>query len=175
MELFTRHNLFVLLFVSCSTQVFAQKNLKQLLKQYNDNGVPYISVDELASSKTNVLLLDTREPKEYNVSHLKDAICVGYDYFDLEKFEKEHPNKDQEIVVYCSLGIRSETIGENLKDAGYTNIKNLYGGIFEWKNNNRDVFNSNKIVTDSVHTFSETWSKWLKRGIKVYPSNIRKE
>jgi len=33
--------------------------------------------------------------------------------------------------VYCSLGIRSEVIAKKLKKAGYTNVFNLYGGIFE--------------------------------------------
>ena len=157
-----------------STQLYAQKNLNQLLKQYNDRAVPYISVQELASPKTKVLILDTREPKEFEISHIKDAICIGYDYFNIENFKKEHPNKTQKIVVYCSLGIRSETIGKKLKDAGYTNIKNLYGGIFEWKNNDFDVFNSNGKITDSVHAFSEEWSKWLKKGVKIYPKSKTK-
>ena len=38
------------------------------------------------------------------------------------------------IIVYCSIGVRSEDIGEKLKELGYTKILNLYGGIFDWKN-----------------------------------------
>ncbi|WP_299113482.1 rhodanese-like domain-containing protein [uncultured Winogradskyella sp.] len=148
---------------------FSQESLSELLKQYNDNGVPYISIQELAMPKTEAILLDAREPKEYQVSHLKGAICIGYDFFDLKTVTDKIKDKDQPIVVYCSLGIRSETIGEKLKEAGYTNVQNLYGGIFEWKNNNFEVYNSNNKTTDSVHAFSEEWSKWLKKGIKIYP------
>lgn len=152
-------------------QVEAQETLSELLKLHNDRGVPYISVQELAMPSNNAIILDTREPKEYAVSSLKNAICVGYDFFDLKTVTDTIKDKNQPIVVYCSLGIRSETIGEKLKAAGYTNVKNLYGGIFEWKNNDFDVYNSKEAATDSVHAFSEDWSKWLKKGIKIYPKS----
>ncbi|SHG64087.1 rhodanese-like domain-containing protein [Winogradskyella jejuensis] len=153
--------------VLISTLGFSQESLPELLKQYNDKGVPYISIQELAMPKTEAILLDAREPKEYEVSHIKEAISVGYDFFDLKTVTDKIKDKNQPIVVYCSLGIRSETIGEKLKAAGYTNVKNLYGGIFEWKNNDFEVYNSKNIPTDSIHTFSEEWSKWLKKGVKV--------
>ena len=119
---------------------------------------------------TETLYLDAREPIEYEVSHLQNATCVGFDYFDISKFEETHQDKSQEIVVYCSLGIRSEVVAKQLIDAGYTNVKNLYGGIFEWKNANQAVYNLKEVETDSVHAFSKEWSKWLKKGIKVYPT-----
>ena len=163
------------IFLLFSSITFAQKSIDKLLKKYNDNGVPYISVEELATPTTNALLLDTREIDEYNLSHLKNAIHVGYDHFNIEEFIKKIPNKNEAIVVYCSLGIRSETIGETLKASGYTNIKNLYGGIFEWKNKNFKVYNNKQIETDSIHAFSKTWSKWLKNGIKYYPKTVNNE
>jgi len=70
--------------------------------------------------------------------------------------------------VYCSLGIRSEDIAEKLKKAGYNNVLNLYGGIFEWKNKDFTVYNSEGTQTEKIHTFSKEWSKWLTKGIKVY-------
>ena len=147
---------------------FSQDQLSDVLEKYNTKEVPYISVHELAMPKTNALILDAREHQEYKVSHLKDAIYVGYNEFNLETVEKEIPNKDQDIVVYCSLGIRSEVIAIKLKKAGYTNVRNLYGGIFEWKNKAFPVYNSNEKETDSIHTFSREWSKWLTKGIKIH-------
>ena len=141
----------------------AQNSLEDLLKKYNDNGVPYITVEELASPKTQAIIFDTREPKEFKVSHLENAVCVGYDNFDIAKVEKLHPNKNKKIVVYCSLGIRSETIGKKLMKAGYTNVFNLYGGIFEWKNKNFIVIDSEEKETNKVHTYNRDWSKWLKK------------
>lgn len=159
-----------LLYIIClfSTLSFSQESLSDLLQKYNSKEVPYISVEQLAMPKTNPVILDAREPQEYNISHLKDAIYVGYNSFELETIESKIPNKDQEIVVYCSLGIRSEIIADKLKKAGYTKVKNLYGGIFEWKNKNFSVYNRHDKETDSIHAFSKVWSKWLNNGIKIY-------
>lgn len=142
--------------------------MSDLLRKYNTKSVPYISVQELAMPKTEAIILDTRELKEYETSHIKNAICVGYDYFTLDSITKQFPNKETKIVVYCSLGIRSEDIGEKLKKAGYTNVYNLYGGIFEWKNNNFSVYNTENKKTENVHTFSKEWSQWLTKGVKIY-------
>ena len=147
---------------------YTQNNLSNLLDKYNEKTIPYISINELHKTKKNIILLDAREQEEYNISHLKDAIFVGYNNFNLDSIHKKSFKKDSEIVVYCSLGIRSEEVAKKIKKAGYTNVKNLYGGIFEWKNNNLPIYNSNQKETDSIHAFSKKWGKWLKKGVKIY-------
>jgi len=161
-------NIFLLIFIGISVSGFSQKKLSKLLKQQNTESIPYIYVDALQNESENIILLDSREEKEFKTSHLKNAICVGYDFFNLDSVQAKLPNKNSKIVVYCSLGIRSEDVAEKLKKAGYSNIYNLYGGIFEWKNNDLEVLNSQEKPTDSIHTFSKAWSKWLKKGVKVY-------
>ncbi len=146
----------------------AQNSLSKLLNQFNDRSIPYISVQELAMPKTEAVILDAREQYEYNTSHLKNAIYVGYNFFQIDSIQKKIPNKNKNIVVYCSLGIRSETIAKKLKKAGYTNVLNLYGGIFEWKNKGFKVFNSEGKETENIHAFSKEWSKWLVKGNKIY-------
>jgi len=152
----------------CYLSSVAQKSMDKLLKQHNDNSIPYITAQELAMPKTQVIILDSRELIEYETSHLKNAIHVGFNHFKIDNIEKQIPNKDSKIVVYCSVGIRSESIGDSLKKAGYNYVENLYGGIFEWKNNHFPVYNSKEKETDSIHTFNKVWSEWLKKGIKVY-------
>ncbi len=157
----------LLLFILISSVAFGQNKLDKLLNKFNKNKVPYISVDTLVITKA--ILLDARETKEYNVSHLKNAICVGYDYFDIQKtIEKLPKDKSTKIVVYCSLGIRSEIVAHKLIKEGYTNVYNLYGGILEWKNNNFQVVDTLGNETEKVHTFNKDWSKWLKKGKTVY-------
>ncbi len=147
----------------------AQGSLKKLLKKFNKESVPYIHVENLDDKDENTVLLDAREPREFEVSHLNKAICVGYDYFDLQKTLQRLPaDKNAKIVVYCSLGIRSEDVAEQLKKAGYTNVFNLYGGIFEWKNNGNRVLNKNNKPTEEVHAFNKEWGVWLTKGIKIY-------
>lgn len=147
---------------------FSQETLPELLNKYNTKSIPYITVQELAMPKTNAILLDAREQKEYDTSHIKGAIYVGYDFYNFEAISDTLQDKNQEIVVYCSLGIRSEDIAEKLKAEGFTNVKNLYGGIFEWKNKDFKVYDLEEKETENVHTFNEEWSKWLLKGIKIY-------
>jgi rhodanese-related sulfurtransferase len=160
--------LFILLLSCLTFQANAQKTLDELLNQYNTNRAPYISVQELAMPKTDAIILDAREKEEYEVSHLKDAIFVGFNHFEMDSIQSKLGNKDQKIVVYCSLGIRSETVAEKLKKAGFTNVYNLYGGIFEWKNKDFPIYNLKENETDSIHAFSKEWSKWVNKGVKIY-------
>ncbi|GGG40488.1 rhodanese-like domain-containing protein [Bizionia arctica] len=159
---------FLFLFTFASFSLSAQETLEDLLQKYNTKNVAYISVQELAMPKTQAIILDAREFNEYQVSHLKNAIPVGYNEFDLQETTLQLNNKQQLIVVYCSLGIRSENIAKKLTKAGYTNVLNLYGGIFEWKNNGFEVYDSTETLTEKIHTFSPEWSKWLTSGEKVF-------
>jgi 3-mercaptopyruvate sulfurtransferase SseA len=54
-----------------------------------------------------------------------------------------------------------------LQQAGFTNVKNLYGGIFQWMNEKKPVYN-HKGLTQQVHPYSRSWGIWLQRGEKVY-------
>ena len=155
------------IFASISTLGFSQETLSDLLKKYNSESIPYISVQELAMPITEAVLLDSRELSEYETSHLKDAIHVGYVDFDIKTVTNQNIDKATKIVIYCSLGIRSEDIAEQLKKEGYTNVYNLFGGIFEWKNKDFKIYNSEG-ETEDVHAFSKEWSQWLLKGNKIY-------
>lgn len=145
---------------------FSQRSLEDLLQQYNTRSVPYVSVEELRMRQMNdsVIILDAREKKEFDVSHLESATYVGFLKFSEKDISEEILDKNASIVVYCSLGIRSEEIAEKLKKAGFTHVENLYGGIFEWKNNDFPLVNNKGETTDSIHGFSKNWSKWLDNG-----------
>lgn len=159
---------YIVLFFWATTSV-AQQTIEEVLLKYNKQSIPYIYSEMLVDIQNNpsIVLLDTREKKEYQVSHIKGALHAGYKNFNLQKVSKTIKNKDAQIIVYCSLGVRSEDIAEILQRAGYTNIQNLYGGIFNWKNNNLPLVNTQQKQTDSIHVYSKQWGKWLTKGIKV--------
>lgn len=112
------------------------------------------------------LILDTRERAEYEISHLPQAVWVGYDDFDLGRLAGGAT--DQPILLYCSVGYRSERIGERLLAAGYTQVFNLYGGIFAWKNQGYPLRDAADQPTERVHTYNQDWSQWLLKGEKIY-------
>ncbi len=159
---------FVFLFFIGS--LMAQKPLDELLENNNTRSISYISVEELRMFQTNdsVTILDAREPEEFTVSHLEFATNVGYNEFNIEAKQLQKFNKNIPVVVYCSLGIRSEKIAEKLKKAGFKDVKNLYGGIFEWKNKGFPVIDSKGKETENVHAFSKHWSKYLHAGNPIF-------
>ncbi len=150
-----------------SSIAFAQSPIDSILLKYNKKTVLYITTTELKALK-NPILLDTREQKEFDVSHIKNAHCVGYDKFNLKIVQEKYKNFNDTIIVYCSVGVRSEIIGTKLKKLGYKNVFNLYGGIFEWKNKDQKVVDKNQVSTENVHAFSKEWSKYLIKGKKIY-------
>ena len=121
--------------------------------------VPVISVDELNDQLNDVKIFDTRELKEYLISHLPNAVHIGFNDFKKDIFEKI--NKDEKIVLYCSVGYRSEKIGNKLQKMGFKNVYNLYGSIFEWANKGYPVENFTNKNTKEVHTYNEKWSQWV--------------
>lgn len=151
----------------------AQDSLEKLLDRYNSHSIPYMSVEELKmfQKNNNITVLDAREKMEYDVSHIPSARYIGFDDFPSEEKLLQKINKDALIIVYCSIGIRSEKIAEKLKRDGFTNVKNLYGGIFEWKNRGFNVVDSTGNTTENIHAFSKKWSKWLHSGNPVYSKN----
>lgn len=136
-----------------------------MLKTLLSHNVSEVSVVKAKEMK-RALFLDARELNEFQVSHINNARHVGYDKFDLTSLKDV--DKNQQIVVYCSVGYRSEKIAEKLVQAGYTNVQNLYGGIFEWVNESLPVVNNQGNQTDRVHAYSKSWGIWLNKGTKVY-------
>lgn len=166
MKLLKQKIFVALLFLCCSFSSCGQKTYKQKLKSLYRNTVPLVKSDELVKQLGGSVVLDTRSQKEFDVSHIQGAHLVDYDKPKLKTLDTLA--KNQPIVVYCSVGYRSERIGEKLQKMGFTNVKNLYGGIFDWKNGGKEVLNSKNMPTDSVHTYNKKWSQWLKKGIKIY-------
>ncbi len=143
---------------------WTQKNgYEKLLNGLYKNTVPIIHPHEVTDT---MVFLDAREWREYEVSHLRKAHWIGYNKF--RKKELKNISKNKHLVVYCTVGYRSERIGEKLNKMGYDHVSNLYGGIFEWKNKGNTVVDMNNNPTDSVHVYDHSWGIWLDKGYKVY-------
>lgn len=121
--------------------------------------IPIIGVEELYNTKDESYIFDTRKREEFEVSHIPGATYLGYLDFD-EKRLGSLP-KDTKIVLYCSIGYRSEKIGEKLQSLGYKNVFNLYGSIFEWANRSYPLEDENGKPTRKIHTYNRNWSKWV--------------
>ena len=131
-----------------------------------DRSVPLIQTAELNTAlkaKKKPILLDARQPEEFRTSHIPGAYWIGYEKFKIANLPKVPKNTP--IIVYCSVGYRSEKIGEKLKAAGYTNVRNLYGGIFAWANADYPLEDRNGKTTETVHGYDKNWSKLLDSDV----------
>ncbi len=158
-----------LLIPIAGTDTSVEENWKQTLNWVRDDfpRVRHISTDELAEllqEQTDIALLDTREPEEYEISHLKGAV-LAQDVGDaLDALEDR--TRDELVVVYCSVGYRSSNLAAKLARQGYSNVVNVEGSIFKWANENRPIYRGNKEVS-KVHPYDDEWGQLLER--KFWP------
>lgn len=95
------------------------------------NGIPQMTVQELKQrmdAGEDFLLLDVREPYEYQIANLGGKLIPQNDVPQ----RLAEIDKDREVVVHCKSGGRSQRIAEFLKQAGYANVSNVAGGILAW-------------------------------------------
>ncbi len=95
--------------------------------------VEEITVRELKKNQEEnkpVFLLDVRE------QHEKDFVDIGGSLIPLgqlvDRVFEIDSQKDKEIVIYCRSGARSAEACRVLMASGFTNVKNLKGGILKW-------------------------------------------
>ena len=130
-------------------------------EKYISRTVPLAYSKEMsrAVNSSNITILDAREEKEYEVSHIPKAQHIGYNNFDSKSLN--FIQKTDTIYIYCSIGYRSEKIGERLQKMGFNNVFNLYGGIFSWVNFGYKVVDMKNNETKDVHGYNKEWSRWL--------------
>lgn len=121
--------LITIAFISCNSQ---KKDEKQL------EIVELISVVELQKIDSDVQLIDVRTPKEYAEGYIKNAVNINF--FDDDFLEQMSVlDKDKPVIVYCKSGRRSANALQQLKDAGFTKVYDLEGGILKWKGDGKVI------------------------------------
>jgi rhodanese-related sulfurtransferase len=83
----------------------------------------------LEQSEHPPLLLDVRQPWEYDICRLEQARLLPMGDLPAKMDELD---KEQEIVVICHHGIRSRQVGRFLEASGFKNIINLSTGMAGW-------------------------------------------
>jgi molybdopterin/thiamine biosynthesis adenylyltransferase/rhodanese-related sulfurtransferase len=96
-----------------------------------EEAMPEITPLELAERLRagNVELIDVREPHEWDIARIPGARLIPLDEFPAAIASLD---RTREIVVQCRSGVRSGKAVRQLQAAGFTNVKNLAGGILRW-------------------------------------------
>lgn len=106
------------------------------------------------------LLLDVRTPEEYQISHLQHAQLAPADLQELSIIA----TPEIPIVTYCSIGYRSAKLAQKLQQAGYRQVFNLEGSIFRWMNEERLVYQNDRVV-QQVHPYNRFWQWFLRSNL----------
>ena len=84
----------------------------------------------IMDTEKDYVIIDARTEEEFAEGHIKNAILIP-EYEIANRAEKELPDKEQLILVYCRSGRRSKIASEELVKLGYSNVKE-FGGIIDW-------------------------------------------
>lgn len=120
-----------IIFVSCSCK---QKEIVQA------DVVELISVVDLQKLDTNIQLIDIRTQEEYQEGYIKNAKNINF--FDDDFLNQMSLlDKSKPVYVYCKSGGRSAKASTQLKEAGFTKIYDLEGGITDWIEKEKEITN----------------------------------
>ena len=100
-----------------------------------------VEIDTAAAQKRieegNVVVLDVREPDEYEQGALPNALHIPRGHLEAQ-IEGRAVDRDQTIVVYCAGGVRSAFAAQTLQELGYTDVLSVAGGFGKWKDEGRE-------------------------------------
>ena len=100
-----------------------------------------VEIDTAAAQKRieegNVVVLDVREPDEYEQGALPNALHIPRGHLEAQ-IEGRAVDRDQTIVVYCAGGVRSAFAALTLQELGYTDVLSVAGGFGKWKDEGRE-------------------------------------
>jgi rhodanese-related sulfurtransferase len=85
-------------------------------------------------SNHKLVILDVRSPGEFSDEHIENAENLDYNSKNF-KIKVNELDKNKKYLVYCHSGMRSSRAVKEMEKLGFTDIKNISGGIKKWKRN----------------------------------------
>lgn len=145
-------------------------------------GTPTLTTDELEArlqeERDAVVLLDTRNSDEYQVSHLEGARHLNFEAEDdsVKSLLRELRSPRGEasppitIVCYCSVGYRSAIMTNRIRtflaaenETPSLSIFNLEGSIFKWANEQRAMVTPTGVATTKAHPYNYVYGWGLEK------------
>jgi rhodanese-related sulfurtransferase/TusA-related sulfurtransferase len=90
------------------------------------------------AANENIVIIDVRESAEYAFNHIPSAISIPLG--ELEDRINEF-NKQEEIIVVCRTGNRSDLAAQKLSDNGFANVINVVPGMIGWNGKTTGINN----------------------------------
>ena len=114
-------------------------NAEDGMGEFDYDTVKYTNVtgsefEKLAAEKTDAVIIDLRDAKDFEKGSVKNSIHIPMDEFEVQAKEKLK-DKNQEILLYCNTGTRTAEASQILEKNGYTNVVNSIDGVKEYEFN----------------------------------------
>jgi rhodanese-related sulfurtransferase len=108
---------------------FARRAARLIQRRARVGTIAPRELSELLNTGESVIVIDVREPFEWNIGRIPTARLMPLDTIP----EAAHQlDRDDDIIVYCHHGSRSDAAAHDLVDAGFRRVRNLVGGIDRW-------------------------------------------
>ncbi|XP_019401086.1 PREDICTED: probable molybdopterin-synthase adenylyltransferase [Crocodylus porosus] len=135
----------------------------------------------IENNPEELLILDTRSPAEYEVSHLPGAILIDPQTNApqelLQKQLSQEHNQHKSIICYCTVGYRASMTAQNLTKALSSEdsitpkpapkIYNAEGGLAKWATERKQMIDNQGGPTSLVHPYSAEWAKLLEPELQA--------
>jgi rhodanese-related sulfurtransferase len=108
------------------------KEFEKLVQDIRRNIKEIPVTETLEKVKKGAALIDVREDREFEAGHAAQAEHIGRGVIERDIVQL-HPDKDEELILYCGGGYRSALAADNLQKMGYTNVLSMRGGWTAWK------------------------------------------
>ena len=83
------------------------------------------------------ILLDVREPNEWNLGRIPGAVFLPRG--NLESKVEDAVPRDARVIVYCARGNRSALAADTMRQMGYESVASMSGGFQQWAMEDREV------------------------------------
>jgi len=101
----------------------------------------------------DVVLVDTREPHEYQEAHLENGRLVPPGLL-ADELAEAAPDKSARTILYCRSGNRSYIAAQQLEALGYTDVASMAGGILAWQEQGLPVVAASGMTAEQRDRYS---------------------
>jgi molybdopterin/thiamine biosynthesis adenylyltransferase/rhodanese-related sulfurtransferase len=112
---------------------------------------PFEAAEEISSG--DVVLVDTREPHEYQEAHLENGKLVPPGLLT-DQIGEAAPDKSARTILYCRSGNRSAIAAAQLQGLGYDNVASMSGGILAWQEQGLPVVSASGMTAEQRDRYS---------------------
>jgi molybdopterin/thiamine biosynthesis adenylyltransferase/rhodanese-related sulfurtransferase len=101
----------------------------------------------------DIVLIDTREPHEYQEAHLENGKLVPPGLLG-DEIEDVAPDKSARTILYCRSGNRSAVAAAQMQAMGYDNVASMEGGIIAWQEQGLPVVSASGMTAEQRDRYS---------------------